>query len=193
MELEYFDTLLEPTFLVNQNLEILYLNESAAWLLGSTVKRILRSGKRWNEWFILSQPLDILNQLPSLAAPSGYQEVDFHVPDNPEMKRIQVSFQPFREMAGTYLVYTRDVTLEATLQAKYKKEWEQKEQYVKELEKAKHELDQYARLLEQKVEERTQELRRAYRDMEDPTDHLKDGFFMVDSTERVLPGVTRSC
>lgn len=193
MELEYFDTLLEPTFLVNQNLEILYLNESAAWLLGSTVKRILRSGKRWNEWFILSQPLDILNQLPSLAAPSGYQEVDFHVPDNPEMKRIQVSFQPFREMAGTYLVYTRDVTLEATLQAKYKKEWEQKEQYVKELEKAKHELDQYARLLEQKVEERTQELRRAYRDMKALMDNLKEGFFMVDSTGRVLPVVTRSC
>ena len=193
MDLQYFDTLLEPTFLVNQRLEILYLNESAAWLLQSTVKRVLRSGKRWDEWFILNQPLEILEQLPELTAPSGYQEISFQLPHQAETKRMQVSFQPFYAMQGTYLVYTRDVTLEATLQAKYKKEWEQKEKYIQELEQAKHELDQYARLLEQKVEERTRQLRQAYRDMQALMDNLKEGFFMVAPNGRILPVITRSC
>jgi two-component system chemotaxis sensor kinase CheA len=87
----------------------------------------------------------------------------------------------------------RDVTLEETLQRKYRREFEQKEAYIKELEQAKEALADYSKNLEIKVQERTAELASANRTMKALLESLGQGFFIFDQEGVVSEIATKAC
>lgn len=194
MDIKIFDSLLEPTFIVSSSGQIFYCNEPAALLTGLTARKLMRQKPLLTEVFQFSEPLVALQNLQDQTEASPYQEVRFTTTQQGS-GRVQVTLQAFGlfESEPAWLVYMRDVTLEETLQRKYRQELEQKEGYISELEKAKEQLADYSRNLEIKVQERTQELADANRMMKALMDSLGQGFFIFNQQGRSLDIATRAC
>jgi two-component system, chemotaxis family, sensor kinase CheA len=198
MELKVFDSLLEPTFLINQKTEIVYLNEAGAQLVGIAQRKLMRQKPLLETIFQFSVPLKSLCSLNQLTEASSYEEVQFESSEG-NKGRIQITFQPYSwkgvdsSSESFFLVFMRDVTLEETLQRKYRKELEQKEGYIQDLEQARLDLQDYSKNLEVKVEERTQELGLANRTMKALLDSLGQGFFIFNEEGLILDIVTKSC
>jgi two-component system chemotaxis sensor kinase CheA len=195
MDTKIFDSLLEPTFVLNQEKKITYCNEPAALLTDLSARKLVRSGLPFDEIFKFEVPLEGLLNLSSLNDSSPYQEVKFTTESGKDGK-VQVTFQPFaveNEQPISWLVFFRDVTLEETLQKKYRKEFEQKEGYIKELEKARAELEDYSKNLEVKVAERTAELSNLNQLMKALLDSLGQGFFIFNQGGDVLEIASKAC
>lgn len=195
MDTKIFDTLLEPTFVLNQEKKIVYCNEPAALLTDISARKLVRSGTPFDEVFKFEVPLEGLQNLSDLGDASPYQEVKFTT-DAGKDGKVQVTFQPFafeNEQPVSWLVFFRDVTLEETLQKKYRKEFEQKEGYIKELEKARAELEDYSKNLEVKVAERTAELSSLNQLMKALLDSLGQGFFIFNQAGDVLEIASKAC
>jgi len=158
-----FDTLLEPTFLVNSEKKIVYCNEPAALLVDITVRKLVRSQLAIDAVFQFNEPITALQNLAQLSDASSYQEVGFQI-ESGKTGKVQITLQPFGDLEGhtTWLVYFRDVTLEETLQKKYRAELEQKEDVINDLQKARDELKNYSENLEKMVADRTAEIRRYF-------------------------------
>lgn len=195
MELRLFDTLLEPTFVINKDFQVLYCNEAAAILADVSVRKIQRQKPKINDLFSFSVAVHALGHLDNLQEASPYQEVGFERVTSQVTGRIQVAVQSaqlgFDE--PTWLIFMRDVTLEEALQRKYRSELSQKETYIAELESAKEQLADYNRNLEVKVAQRTSELAHANQMMKALMDSLGQGFFIFDQQGTVLDIATKAC
>ncbi len=189
VEAKIFDTLLEPTFLLDAQGVVIYCNEPAALIADQTVRRILRQKMKFLDLFIFSEPVTALSSLATLTEPSAYQELNFSTPSGTTGK-IQITLQNF---SGVYLVFFRDVTLEEKLQRKYRAELEQKEDVIKDLQKAQAELQNYSKNLEKMVADRTTELSRLNTLMKALLDSLGQGFFIFDQTGVCLDISTKAC
>jgi two-component system chemotaxis sensor kinase CheA len=196
MNPKVFDTLLEPTFVINSEKKVVYCNEPAALICDSTPRKISRQTPFLDQLLVFAEPLTGLDTLTALQEPSAYQEVGFKTESGREGK-VQVTIQPLSEVTaqseGRWLVYFRDVTLEETLQKKYRGELEQKESYILDLQKARDELKNYSENLEKMVEARTKEIMSLNQTMRALLDSLTQGFFIFEPSGVCLPVYSKSC
>lgn len=195
MDYKIFDSLLEPSFVLNKNQEIIYCNDSAANITGLSSRKMVRSKLKLTDTFEFACPVTALADLGLLGESSPYQEVGFKNTEGQE-GRVQITIQPLILKEGletNYLVFFRDVTLEETLQRKYRKEFEQKETYIRALEEARNQLEDYSKNLEVKVAERTAALGALNQKMKALLDSLNQGFFIFDSDGKVLEIASKAC
>ena len=190
LDAKVFDSLLEPTFVIDPESKVLYANEPAALICETPLRRILRQKPSFTELFQFEQPIEALKNLATVTDPSPYQEVVFHTSQQTRGK-VQLTIQKFQE--GEYLVFFRDVTLEERLQRKYKAELEQKEGYIEELKKAQEELKKYSEGLEKMVADRTAELSELNRLMKALLDSLGQGFFVFNNQGNLFPISSKAC
>lgn len=192
---QLFDTLLEPCFVLNKEMKVLYCNETAAVVCGKTVRKIQRS--LFSEIFQFQEPVEWLSRLGEITEPTPYKEVHFSTDEGSEGK-IQITCQPLSSaFTGNeepqWIVFVRDVTLEERLQKKYRGELEQKEGYILELQHAQAELEKYSKNLEKMVEERTAQIRQLNTLMTALFDSLGQGFFVFDREGRCLDFSSKAC
>lgn len=194
MDAKIFDTLLEPVFVLNKEKKILYCNEPAALICDLTVRKILRLNETFDQLFQFSLPVEYLNTLEQVTDSTPYQEIDFSMSSG-KTGKVQVTIQPFSEInaQATWIVFFRDVTLEETLQKKYRAELEQKEDVIKDLQKARAELEKYSRNLEIRVAERTAALSKLNQMMAALLDSLGQGFFIFDKEGLCLEIFSKAC
>lgn len=191
---DLFDSLLEPVFILNQNSEVLYCNETAATLCGSSVRKIIRQKQKLEELFVFDEKVEWINQLNSVQDPTPYKELRFKNLNQDE-GRVQITCQPYKDESQEpqWIVFVRDVTLEERLQKKYRGELEQKEGVIAELQKAQAELQNYSKNLESMVEERTHEIRKLNGQMKALLDSLSQGFLIFDREGNCLPAYSQAC
>jgi len=188
-----FDTLLEPTFILNAEGKVVYCNEPAAVICELSVRKICR-GMLFKDLFTFSNPIDGLDNLTKVADPTPYKEVNFETPAGQKGK-VQVTIQPVQNDAGDqhWLMFLRDVTLEERLQNKYRAELEQKEDVILDLQKARAELEEYSKNLEKMVEQRTQQISSMNRLMKALLDSLSQGFFIFNKEGLCLEVSSKAC
>jgi two-component system, chemotaxis family, sensor kinase CheA len=194
IEAKLFDTLLEPVFILNNEKKVLYCNEPASLLCDISVRKMMRSQPVFDEVFQFAAPVEHLNTLDLVTDPTPYQEISFTTTSDKSGK-IQITLQPFTEMNGakSWIVFFRDVTLEETLQGKYRAELEQKEDVILDLQKAQAELEQYSKNLEKMVDERTAEVRKLNSLMTALLDSLQQGFFVFNAAGLCLEVCSKAC
>jgi len=194
LEYKIFDTLLEPTFIIDQNKCIHYCNEPAALICDVSARKIQRNKSVIDQIFKFTELITNLDQLDQVSDPTPYQEVSFTT-ESGKTGKVQITIQafPYGEEQKKWLVYFRDVTLEETLQKKYRAELEQKEDVILDLQKAKAELQNYSENLEKMVEERTAEIARMNQTMRALLDSLSQGFFIFNKEGSCLPVYSQAC
>lgn len=195
MKVQYqiFDTLLEPTFILNAEGKVVYCNEPAAIICEQSVRKISR-GLPFSGLFTFSEEIDGLDNLSRIKDPTPYKEVNFETPAGQKGK-VQVTIQPVEngQNEAHWLVFVRDVTLEERLQKKYRAELEQKEDVILALQKAQEELEQYSKNLEKMVEERTLQISRMNNLMKALLDSLSQGFFVFNQEGLCLEVSSKAC
>lgn len=195
MKIQYslFDTLLEPTFVLNAELKVVYCNEPAALIVGHTIRKITR-GMKFTELISFSDEIPGLKNIIHICDATPYKEVTFTTPQGSSGK-VQITMQPIFDSMGdkNWIVFVRDVTLEERLQSKYRAELEQKEDVIKALEDAKVQLENYSKNLEQMVADRTRELSQLNQTMTALLDSLGQGFFIFGADGKILNVTSKAC
>lgn len=186
-----FDSLLEPCLLLDERLKIIYCNETFATLAGVSTRKASK--------YILTDLLtfeanpDWFQNLHAVTSATPYKELRFRTLEGNE-GRIQLTAQPFSTgEQPSWILFVRDVTLEDTLQKKYRGELEQKEGYILELKAAQAELEKYSKDLEKMVDQRTAEIRSLNQLMGALLDSLSQGFFLFDRQGKCHDFSSRAC
>ncbi len=188
-----FDTLLEPVFILNESGQILYANEPAALLADISVRKMTRSLAPFTSVFLFAEPLNSISSLATVTDPTPYQELSFTNTVGMTGK-VQITIQPFlRGEQPSWLVFFRDVTLEETLQKKYRAELGQKEDVIKDLQIAQEKLQDYSKNLEVMVDERTAQLRQLNQMLSALLDSLGQGFFVFNEQGKCLEVFSKAC
>lgn len=190
-----FDTLLEPVFVINADKKVVYCNEPAALICDMSSRKIVRQSLELDKVFNFSETIKSLEQVTQITDPTPYQEVAFTTADGSKAGKVQITLQSFEvfENQPTWIVFFRDVTLEETLQKKYRKELEQKEDVIKDLIKAQATLEKYSKNLEIMVAERTASLRSLNQKMSALLDSLGQGFFIFNKEGVCLEVFSKAC
>lgn len=187
-----FETLLEPVFVLNAKSEIIYCNPASAILIDTSTRKILKI-KSFNAIVQFTADAPELVTLTDITEATPYKESDF-TSISGKAGRVQFSVQPVNYNGSiVWVMYFKDVTLEATLQAKYHKENQQKETYVRELEVTHRELEKHSKNLKKLVDDRTLELTSVNSMMRSLLDSLEQGFFMFDREGNCMPVFSNSC
>lgn len=198
MDTKIFDTLLEPVFILNNEKQVIYCNEPAGLICDISPRKLVRSKQPFDQIFQFATPVEHLNSLASVSEPTAYQEVSFQV-ESGKTGKVQITFQPFGKVGegetqqDGWIAFFRDVTLEETLQKKYRAELEQKEDVILDLQKAQAELEKYSKNLEQMVEERTAQIKKLNQMMAALLDSLGQGFFIFDQQGLCLEIASKAC
>ncbi len=193
METKIFDTLLEPIFILNLQKEITYCNEPAALLCDLPVRKIIRNKLIFDSTFQFAAKIPALENLQALTDASPYQEVAFTNAEGRNGK-VQLTIQPFPSQGDNlYIIFFRDVTLEETLQKKYRAELKKEEDIIKDPEKARAELEKYSKNLEKMVEERTLEIKNLNNLMTALLNSLEQGFFVFNTEGTCLEVASSAC
>jgi two-component system chemotaxis sensor kinase CheA len=187
---EIFDSLLEPCFGIDQAGVIIYCNETAVSLLGTTRRKILNKDPI-HKLIHLGNEASVFNDLSQVKTATPYREVMFTNLAG-DTAKIQWSLQPLAA-TGCFLLFTRDVTLEERLQSKYRAELEQKETYIEELKSARNQLELYSKNLEKMVEERTTQIREMNSQLNALINSLDEGFLIFDKQGLCKAIYTKSC
>lgn len=194
MNLNIFDTLLEPVFVLNSMGRVQYCNSAASAIIGLSERRIIRANHLLDV-LSFSEEISYFKSLESqVQEPTPYRELEF-ISSSGKKGKAQITLQPIylNPEQKAYLVFFRDVTLEETLQLKYRAELKQKEVYIGELEKARLELQDYSQNLEKMVEQRTFELHSLNQMMKALLDSLSEGFFVFNADGFCLPVSSKAC
>ncbi|MGE3759788.1 MAG: PAS domain-containing protein, partial [Pseudobdellovibrionaceae bacterium] len=194
MKYSIFDSLLEAVFAINKDQKIVYCNETAGVLLDNSVRKLMKMTLPEAITFIPNSP-EFYKNLANITDPSPYEELNFETSTG-KAGKLQVTVQPDTEsdpQNPCWLVFFRDVTLEETLQKKYRSQLEQKEEVILDLQKARAQLEEYSKNLEKMVEERTAEIRQLNRWMSALLDSLGQGFFIFDKDCKILPVTSKAC
>ncbi|MES3038239.1 MAG: Hpt domain-containing protein, partial [Bdellovibrionota bacterium] len=182
-----FETLLEPVFIVNSSMQVVYCNPPASVLADVSPRKIVKQQRTLPDLFkgfVMEKPVTEINEQTT------YKETTLFNAAETEY-RVQWTLQPIEDQH--WLVYFRDVTLEATLQRKYRGELEQKEEYINELKKAKQELEHYSKNLEEMVAARTAQIQSMNKTMQALLDSLHQGFFIFSPNGNILPVFSKAC
>ena len=194
MSYALFDSLLEPVFVLNSDGHIIYCNEPAATICGSTPRKMVRSKQLLDQVIRFEAQVEFLSELEKLTGPTPYKELKFAT-DFYENGKAQITMQPASFTPGSreYLVFFRDVTLEERLQNKYRAELEQKESYIDELKSARNQLETYSKDLESLVKTRTAEIQGLNVLMKALLDSLNQAFFVFDQKGICAPFYSKAC
>lgn len=185
-----FDSMLDAAVVLDREGKSLYGNAAAAQLFDVSQKR-LEGGRLLTDLIQFQQPeMFSPERLAGLQSATPYAETGFTSRSGVE-GWAQISMQPFNE--NEVVIFLRDVSLEQTLQRKYRSELSQKEQYISELECAREELEKYSKNLEVMVAERTAELREANQLLRAILDSLGEGFFVFNREGECLSVYSRIC
>lgn len=189
---EIFDSLLEPCFIVDRELRVVYCNETALIVTGLSKRKVVKA--KLSDVLIFSDPADWLNDVTTVTEAAPYKETLFKTQEGEEGK-VQITCVPYDTSPSdpNWIVFVRDVTLEERLQKKYRAEFAQKENYILELQKAQKDLENYSKNLEKMVEERTAEIRELNTLMSGLLDSLSQGFFVFDREGRCLDFSSKAC
>jgi two-component system chemotaxis sensor kinase CheA len=177
METKVFDNLLEPIFIVDKDKFILYCNEAASSLCEISVRKLMRQKQALNDVFRFAGAIDAFTNISKVQSPTSYQELAFTI-ESGKTGKVQISMQPFSDTS--WLVYFHDVTLEDTLQSKYRAELQKKEDVISDLQTAQTKLKHYSENLEIMVKERTSEISDLNRTMSALLNSLSQGFFIFN-------------
>ena len=193
MSLNYtlFDPLLEPIFILSRECKVVYCNETAAVLISSSVRKIMRSQPQLNDLFQFSEKIEALDNLSLIQDPTPYKEVNFTTTDGLTGK-IQITIQKLPDVEN-WITFIRDVTLEERLQLKYRAELDAKEGVIEELKKAQSELENYSRNLEKMVEQRTAEISGLNLKLKALLDSLDQGFLIFDENGLCWEIASKAC
>lgn len=191
--LKLFDALLEPTFAIDANGIVIYCNEAGANLCDLSPKKVLRMKKKLDEFFLFEGgQLEALGALTTVTDSTPYQELRYKTLSEKE-GRAQFTVQRLDEAAQEWVVFLRDVTLEETLQKKYRHELEQKEDVILDLQKARAALEDYSKNLETMVAQRTKELSALNGKMQALLDSLNEGFFIFGEDGTCMDVSSKAC
>lgn len=135
MNYSVFDNLLNPVIVIDSNKKVVYCNDAILNFLGVSARNLKRSTSLDDS--IRTSPNLIEGQLADIILATPYREIEFESTEGRKAKG-QVSLQPAGdspEELGQWIVFIKDVTLEEKLQAKYRKEMEQKQTMIEALAK----------------------------------------------------------
>jgi len=192
MDFSFFDLLLEPTFVLNNQGAIIYLNPAAEKILNISTRKAL-TARHFLDLVKFNVTIKELKRLDTINDIIPYKECNFTTQSG-NRGRVQLALQPYQALDERYwIMYFRDVTLETQLHLKYKSEMKEKENYTKKLIHAHEELEKYSNNLEAKVKLRTMELENLNSTMRALLDSLDQGFLIFDKSGRCLPVYSRSC
>jgi two-component system chemotaxis sensor kinase CheA len=180
MDYKIFDTLLEPIFIIDEHKKVIYCNEPVSIICDMSVRKICR-GQVFDELITFPEPLDFLGQLSQITEPTPYKEISFTAVSG-KTGKVQLTCQPIEGTSANqknWIIFFRDVTLEETLQKKYRAELEQVQHYSKNLEKM--------------VDERTAQIKKLNEMMSALLDSLGQGFFIFDQTGKCLEVYSKAC
>lgn len=189
-----FDSLLEPVFVLNSEGHIIYSNETAATICGSTPRKLVRGKTELAQTIRFEEPFEYLNTLKEITTATPYKELKFST-DTYEGGKAQITLQPYNPLPEVceYIVFFRDVTLEEKLQKKYRAELEQKESFITELQTARNQLEIYSKDLESIVQKRTSEIQDLNVLMKALLDSLNQAFFVFDQDGLCAPFYSKAC
>lgn len=191
--LKLFDALLEPTFAIDATGIVIYCNEAGATLCDLSPKKVLRMKKKLDELFLFEGgQLEALGTLATVTDSTPYQELRYKTLSEKE-GRAQFTVQRLDDTATEWIVFLRDVTLEETLQKKYRHELEQKEDVILDLQKARAALEDYSKNLETMVAQRTKELSALNGKMQALLDSLNEGFFIFGEDGKCMDVSSKAC
>jgi two-component system chemotaxis sensor kinase CheA len=205
--LEIFDSLQEAVFVIDATTQVLYCNEAAALLANLPVRRILRSQARLEDVIFFDKPPTWISTVDQIKQSTTYQELSF-TNISGAAGRVQISIQPLDltpsmdspmvpsttpPVPPRWLIYFRDISLEETLQKKYRDELEQKEGFIFELQRAQQKLVNYSKNLESMVQERTHEIKELNVQMKALLDSLSEGFLIFNEAGDCLSVFSQAC
>lgn len=175
-----FDSLLEPVFAIDVDGKIIYCNDPAAAICELSVRKLSR-GMLLTEALSFEEVPLFLKERSELAAvsdPTPYQEMSFTSKQTDKPGKAQITCQKV-EGEESWLIFFRDVTLEETLQKKYRAELEQVQHYSKNLERL--------------VDERTSQIRELNKTMTALLNSLHQGFFIFNTQGLCLDVTSKAC
>jgi two-component system chemotaxis sensor kinase CheA len=193
MNYAIFDSLLDAVLVIDESSNLLYGNQAASQLFDVSQRR-LAAQKPVLDLIQFAEPEGFQPEfLKQILAATPYKEMSFICKSGKDGWG-QVSIQP-NEVDGQiqYVIYIRDVTLEQSLQRKYRAELEQKEHVILDLRKAQAELENYSKNLEKMVAERTRELSHANALLNAILNSLGQGFLVFDREGCCLSVYSRIC
>ena len=77
MDLKIFDTLLEPTFVLDHEGRVRYCNEPAALICDQSVRKLMRSRPPIKELFRFKETIEAFESISNIQDASPYQETSF--------------------------------------------------------------------------------------------------------------------
>lgn len=175
-----FDSLLEPVFVIDVDGKVTYCNEPAATICELSVRKLSRGMLLTDVLAFDEMPLFLKekSELVAVTEPTPYQEMSFTSKQAEKPGKAQLTCQKI-ENEDSWLIFFRDVTLEETLQKKYRAELEQVQHYSKNLERL--------------VDERTSQIRELNKTMTALLNSLHQGFFIFNASGTCLDVTSKAC
>lgn len=174
-----FDALLDAVFVIDQDVQLVYVNPVAANVCQTSLKR-MKPGMPLTKFikFEAEAELAIFSRLNEINGAVPYREFSFTTQSG-STGLGQVSVQKNPGTAVQWVIFIHDVSLEQILQKKYRAELEEKEEVIEDLRHAQKELQSYSYNLEKMVADRTRELHEANILLKGILDSLGQGFLVV--------------
>jgi two-component system chemotaxis sensor kinase CheA len=180
-----FNNLLDAVLVVNADGNIRYCNGALSNLLNIPSRRLKMETELFSYVSFnpsLFNPNDFAS-FSEITEATSYREIEFQSKSG-RIGQVQVSVQPDAAPDGEeprWILFFRDVTLEATLHSKYHVELEKKEDAIRKLQSAQKKLKIYSETLEKKVEQRTADLANNNQLLTAIVNSLGQGFIVVDN------------
>lgn len=196
MEFSLFDHLFDYIVVCDHTGHIVYVNDSAAGWLQSSVRRLSGGKRKLKDLVVLeSLSLDQNFALDSGKVDLGWTETRYDLKEVEAIEgMIQVYIKTFSiELQKFCFYWFHDVSLEEKLHRKYQAELIDKELAYESLAQAKALLEEYSKNLELKVAERTRELTDANKLLETIMNSLGQGFLVFNDLGECLDFYTKIC
>lgn len=194
---KFFDSIQEVVLVIDGEGRAVFGNSAATFLFDVPARRFA-SGKPLTQ-LVTFETNPFPENLAALTEPSQMREVRFTTPSG-KSGAVQVIVQPQPEFftdvpeeKSRFLVTLRDVSLEMTLQKKYRGELDQKEAVIADLQTARAKLEDYSKNLEQKVSDRTAELTKTNTLLRTILDSLGQGILVFGPDGHCLPMSSKVC
>lgn len=197
IDYKVFDPIQEVVLVVDHEGTAIFGNTAASFLFDVPVRRL--SSRKPLSQFVTFEPNPFQDDFSTLLEPSQMREVQFSTPSGKSGSvQVIVQKQPafFSNEAvdlPRYIVTIRDVSLEMTLQKKYRGELDQKESVISDLKAARAKLEDYSKNLEQMVADRTLEITQTNALLRTILDSLGQGILVFGVDGKTLPIYSKVC
>lgn len=189
MNLEVFEYLQDAVVALDESQQIIYCNSAFSSLVGLASRRLVNKGKQLAE--VMSCQDQFFESAKSQDSVSDVKlrESEFEIKQSSKVVSLQYVFQ---YVDANYLIFFRDVSLEKSLNEKYRMQLSQKEVVIDELKVAQGELKVYSEKLEVLVQDRTRDLNEALARQTATMDSLSQGVMIIDSQGYIRPPFSKS-